>query len=75
MTAAMLLQEALKLPLKEREILCDQLQDSLEQTEPLDLELHAEMQRRIQDATEHPENGQTLEEWRAEILATRGLRL
>lgn len=72
MTAALLFEQALKLPAKEREELCEKLQDSLGSP---DSGLLAEMQRRIQDAMDHPEEGQTLQEWRDEIFATRGLRL
>jgi hypothetical protein len=75
MTATMLFEEALKLSLEEQEILYGKLDAQLHGQASSREELKLEMQRRIKDAMEHAEEGQTLQEWRDEILATRGLRL
>jgi putative addiction module component (TIGR02574 family) len=74
MTANGLLDEALKLPLQEREELCARLWDSLQESESTS-SLLAEMQRRITHADEHPEELVDWEDFKAEVLAARGLKL
>ncbi len=68
MTAAMLFEEALKLPERERESLCDRLELNLRRATSPHHELHAEMQERIKEATERPEDSQSLDSWREEVL-------
>lgn len=50
MTVAMLFEEALKLPQKEQEELCDKLQQSLDSGEQSDI-----LARRLQAHREHPD--------------------
>lgn len=75
MTASVILDEALKLPLEEREVLCAKLWNSLHGAEVSESSVRDEMQRRIQDAEEHPEEGIDWEDIKAEVLVTRGLKL
>jgi putative addiction module component (TIGR02574 family) len=75
MTATSLLEEALKLPPGERGHLCEKLWSSLNDETARTAALKAEMQRRIADTEEHPEEGVDWEDFKAEILATRGLKL
>lgn len=75
MTAALLLEEALKLPVREREVLCDQLHESLVTQKSASGAWEDELQRRIQHAEEHPEEGVDWEDFKAEMLDSRGLKL
>jgi putative addiction module component (TIGR02574 family) len=59
MTAALLLEEALKLPKREREQLCSKLQDSL------DSEQATELLRRLDTHRTHPEQVVSREELEA----------
>jgi putative addiction module component (TIGR02574 family) len=75
MTTTVLLNEALKLPPEERGDLCEKIWSSLDDESARTAALKAEMQRRIEDANAHPEDGIDWEDFKAEILATRGLKL
>jgi putative addiction module component (TIGR02574 family) len=74
MTTSVILDEALKLPVHDREELCARLWDSLQDSESTS-SLLGEMQRRIKYADEHPDELVDWEDFKAEVLATRGLKL
>lgn len=74
MTTNVILDEALKLPVQDREELCARLWDSLQESASTS-SLLAEMQRRINYADEHPEELVDWEDFKAEVLASRGLKL
>ncbi len=77
MTADLILEEALQLTPEERAQLCYEIECSLEHEDQdgSGRALEHELRRRILHARMNPEDGFSMEEWKAEILATRGLAL
>ena len=77
MTADSVLEQALQLPPVEREELCERIWESISTPDEDDLtkEQAEELKRRIAAARANPEDGITWEDWKKEILETRGLKL
>ena len=80
MSAETLFEQALQLPPEERELLCERIwqsldRDTAEEEILLTSDQEEELKRRIEHAQAHPEDGISWEEFKAEILETRGLRL
>ncbi len=77
MTADSVLEQALQLPPEEREALCERIWESIgaPDDDELTTEQAEELQRRMAHARAHPEDGIAWEDWKKEILQTRGLEL